>query len=157
MTWPCYLRNSIKVDGVEVKLTPKVCDLAFLLLVRRDSFVPLPEIIEFLWPDPDSEPDFSEDVIRTYATRLRRALPDGYNVVARATFCTDLMEPGHYHPGALMLEGIDAEEVEEEAPPPVFTLQPKPKRKLAFRRRVRLGALERQRCSRTETFLASSL
>lgn len=62
----------------------------------------MPEIIEFLWPDPDLEPDFSEDVIRTYISRLRKVLPDKA-IIARPVSCTDHMEAGHYLAGALML------------------------------------------------------
>jgi hypothetical protein len=103
MTWPGYLRHEVIVDGVIHRLTPKLAELAFLLLVRRGHFVPMNDIVEFLWPDPDLEPDFSEDVIRTYASRLRRVLPAD-SIVWRATSCTDLMEPGHYLNGAMMLE-----------------------------------------------------
>lgn len=102
LTWPNYLRRTLVVDGVSHRLTPKLMELACLLVMRRGQFVPIPEIIEVLWPDPDEEPDFSEDVIRTYASRLRRCLPKGA-IIARATTCTDRMEPGHYLPGALML------------------------------------------------------
>lgn len=136
LTWPLYQRHSLEVDGAEVRLTPKVCELALLLMLRRGQFVPLPQIIEFLWPDPDSEPDFSEDVIRTYATRLRRALPDGWTVLARATFCTDLMEAGHYHAGSLMLDvddGADSDLI------PALSLPGK-----RIRKRVRLRRCERQ-------------
>lgn len=102
MTWPNYLRRTLVVDGVEHRLTPKLIDLALLLLLRRGAFVPIPDVIEALWPNPDEEPDFSEDVIRTYVSRLRRVLPPD-SIIARSTTCTDRMEAGHYLPGALML------------------------------------------------------
>lgn len=107
LSWPDYLRRTLVVDGVPHKLTPKLIELALLLIVRRGCFVPIPDVIEFLWPDPDDEPDFSEDVIRTYVSRLRKVLPPGA-VVARSTTCTDRMEAGHYLPGALMLETEEA-------------------------------------------------
>lgn len=102
LTWPNYLKKTIVVDGTRHRLTPKLAELALLLILRRGTFVSMPEIIEFLWPDPDFEPDFSEDVIRTYVSRLRKVLPERA-IIARAVSCTDLMEAGHYLAGALML------------------------------------------------------
>lgn len=103
MTWPDFQRHVIVVNGVRHRLQPKLAELAFLLLARRGQFVPMPHVIEFLWPEPDEEPDYSEDVIRTYVSRLRKVLPPE-SVIARATSCTDRMEAGHYLPGALMLQ-----------------------------------------------------
>jgi hypothetical protein len=91
------------VDGIERKLAPKLMELAFILMARRGSFIPLPDIIEFLWENPDDEPECAEDVVRCYAYRLRRILPKG-SLFSRAGLCTDKMEPGFYIHGALMLE-----------------------------------------------------
>lgn len=111
MTWANYISRTLIVDGVRHRLTPRLADLAFILLARRGHFVPMPDVIEFLWPDPDEEPDFSEDVVRTYVSRLRRILPDDA-ISARACTCTDKMEAGHYLVGSLMLE------LERHLPPP---------------------------------------
>jgi DNA-binding SARP family transcriptional activator len=103
LTWHSYNRREIVVDSVPHRLTPKLIELAFILMARRGRSIPMPEIIEFLWPDPNEEPDFAEDVIRTYVSRLRRILPAGA-IVTRQCTCSNRMDPGFFLPGSLRLE-----------------------------------------------------
>lgn len=73
MTWPQYLRHSCSIDGREVRMTPREAELCLLFMLRRGRPMTKPEIIEWLWPDPDDEPDWANNVINVFVRRLRKA------------------------------------------------------------------------------------
>lgn len=69
MTWPMYLRRRVEVDGREIRLTSFEAEVALLLLLRRT--VPMAEMIEWLWPEPDLEPDWAVSTILVLTSRMR--------------------------------------------------------------------------------------
>lgn len=77
MTWPQYLRGECSVSGI-VKLSPMEADVLLALLVRYPEPVPVGDLIECCYPDPDAEPDWAEGNIHAAIARLRRTLGDQF-------------------------------------------------------------------------------
>ena len=74
MTWAQYRRGVAQCGTSEVHLSPKVIDLLLILMLRRGQWVSYPEMIEFIWPNPDLEPDWARRCICVYRHRLRHGL-----------------------------------------------------------------------------------
>jgi DNA-binding response OmpR family regulator len=74
MTAPQYRRRECTIDGRTLKLkgTCYIELVALLLVSHPDRFVPLDELIEATWPDPDFEPDFAVSVLSVRLHRLRQ-------------------------------------------------------------------------------------
>jgi hypothetical protein len=73
MTWPQYLRHQCRVDGRLVRLGGKYeHQLLFLLLVNWPRLVVYEEVIEWLWPDPDTQPLGVRLLIYSLVSRLKK-------------------------------------------------------------------------------------
>lgn len=75
MTWPQYLRRQCTFNGEVVNLSRTEAEIVSTLLMWRGRPVPKSTLISAVWPNPDLEPDWSENSIFVYAYRLRRKLP----------------------------------------------------------------------------------
>ncbi len=72
MTWPQYLRNECVIGNRLTKLSPRVMKLFLLLLLRRGMITSRTEAIEWMWPDPDYEPERAQTVVAMCITDLRK-------------------------------------------------------------------------------------
>lgn len=75
MTWPQYLRSECTVTGFTVKLTEYEVEALMFLMLRCPNPVTKEEMIEWLWPNPGLEPEFTEGMI--YHTNLTGPAADG--------------------------------------------------------------------------------
>lgn len=74
MTLGQFRRCECIIGGERRRLRPMAANLLFLLLVRAPGgFVSHIDILEWLWPDPDLEPDYAESMISRYVYILRKA------------------------------------------------------------------------------------
>jgi DNA-binding response OmpR family regulator len=84
MTLPQSHRGECSVDGRKLHLTPQETVLLEALLVRGpDRPMPLAEIIEVLWSNPNREPDSAIKVVQVYISRLRAI---GVQIIGRNGF-----------------------------------------------------------------------
>lgn len=70
MTWPMYLRRECAVGERSIHLAPREAELLLLLLLRP-GYVSLGELVEWIWPNPDDEPEWPEDCLKAQLHRLR--------------------------------------------------------------------------------------
>lgn len=75
MTWPQYRRGVCFYYGSRVRLSNNEAELLSTLLLRRDRFVSVNDLIEALYLDPDHEPDYARDCVAHALCRLREKLP----------------------------------------------------------------------------------
>jgi DNA-binding response OmpR family regulator len=73
MTWPMYLRRQCAVGERLIHLSPREAELLCCLLMRS-GYVSLGDLIEFVWPNPDDEPDWPESSLLVLLHRLRKKL-----------------------------------------------------------------------------------
>lgn len=71
MTWPQYLRRECRVTA---KLSPQENEVLSTLLARHPQPVTTGDLVEALWPDPDSEPRLPENRIGTLIASIRRKI-----------------------------------------------------------------------------------
>lgn len=65
-------------------LSPRQCAILQALMLRHSSgLVSLPEMIEWFWPNSNSEPEWTENVIRVHLCGLRKKL----DALGCSTFC----------------------------------------------------------------------
>lgn len=75
MTWPQYRRCACTVGEWETHIAGRsAAEVLLLLLLRRGHIVSVVEFIEWLWPNPDNEPEFAYDLIHRYMMNLRRSI-----------------------------------------------------------------------------------
>jgi len=74
MTWPDYRRRQCRVDGWPVSLSPAMTEILSMLLMRRGQVVSTGEIIDALWPDPDTSPDDGISVLKVQICKLRQRI-----------------------------------------------------------------------------------
>jgi hypothetical protein len=73
MTYPQALRREVTVDGLTYRLSPMCHRLLLILLLRGPNRVTTnADLIEALWPDPDTQPEATRENIHAYVMRLRR-------------------------------------------------------------------------------------
>jgi DNA-binding winged helix-turn-helix (wHTH) protein len=65
MTAPQMRRNECTIDSKNVRLRKPLAALVALLLMRRGAIVSYDEIVEFAYPDPDTQPVTGYLVIQT--------------------------------------------------------------------------------------------
>lgn len=82
MTWPQYLRHECMVDGLTVRLAPADAELLLVLMLRYPGWVPVSELIEALWPEPDDEAEWARNAVKARVSRLRGAI-GGCRVTSR--------------------------------------------------------------------------
>jgi DNA-binding winged helix-turn-helix (wHTH) protein len=71
MTIPEALRGEVMVDGNRVHLTPTEMRLVSLLLVTPpDSVIETYDLIEALWPNPDTQPETAPKIISVMRYKL---------------------------------------------------------------------------------------
>lgn len=75
MTWPQYLRRECSVTA---QLSPQENELISTLLVRHPQPVTTGELVEALWPDPDSEPGLPEARVGNVIASIRRKVGSGH-------------------------------------------------------------------------------
>jgi DNA-binding winged helix-turn-helix (wHTH) protein len=74
MTIPQYCRHECTINGFAVKLRPQAAEVLSILLVSDpNEFVAQSELIEFVWPDPDSQPDYADTLLGKMFTILRQS------------------------------------------------------------------------------------
>lgn len=75
MTVPQMRRCECTHYGRVVRLTHRECEVLTILLLRRGTPVSTTELIEAIYPNPDSEPDYGVSTIGAFLCRLRRKMP----------------------------------------------------------------------------------
>jgi len=76
---PFRWHNYISKEWRGKHLTTNEADILFLLHVHADRMVPLDDIIIFLYPDPDKEPDHSFNCVPIFIIGLRKKF--GRNII----------------------------------------------------------------------------
>jgi DNA-binding response OmpR family regulator len=71
MTWPQYRRSQCTADGRVVQLSPTEANV-LLFLMLRPGWVSVNELIEFIYPDPDLEPDAAGKTVSVFIYLLRQ-------------------------------------------------------------------------------------
>ena len=71
MTAPQSRRRQISVDGRIIRLTPSESRLAELLVLNSGRTVRWPDIIEYVWPDPDRQPLDTKGCLYAFTIRLK--------------------------------------------------------------------------------------
>lgn len=66
------LHNYFTRNWNGVRLSPTEADLLFVLFVNSDRYVPIMDIADHLWPDPDAAPETEELNIKQHVCSLRR-------------------------------------------------------------------------------------
>lgn len=74
MTWPQYQRRQCSVTAV---LSPQESELLSTLLVRYPQSVPVEQLIEAVWPDPEREADYARVRVRAIIGNLGRKIGMG--------------------------------------------------------------------------------
>jgi DNA-binding response OmpR family regulator len=74
MTWPQYKRKECTFKGTIVKLTNHEIEILSVLMMNHPRPVTRDHLIESLYLYNDNEPDFSENCINQFITRLRNKL-----------------------------------------------------------------------------------
>lgn len=75
MTWPMYTRQQCQYNGHLVQLTPRTADTLLCLLLKRGIPLKASELIEFIYPDPDKEPEWAENCVMRWIHFLRKSIP----------------------------------------------------------------------------------
>jgi len=75
MTWAQHQRRECTFDGLQVKLSGYQRDIVSLLLIRRGEIIHLNELIEYIYPDPDLEPDWAAQCVDRSIWFLNRRVP----------------------------------------------------------------------------------
>lgn len=69
MTWPQYLRRECRVT---VRLSHQENEVLSTLLARHPQPVTTGDLVEALWPDPDTEPRLPENRVSKLIASIRR-------------------------------------------------------------------------------------
>jgi DNA-binding response OmpR family regulator len=79
MTWMQYRHLGIcSVHGTLVALTRQESEIvSILLMAKPNSLITHSEMIERVWPDPDTQPDTAKLVLKVYYNFLRKKLGQG--------------------------------------------------------------------------------
>ena len=72
MTLPQSRRREVVVHGQVIKLSGQVHALVELLVLRSRCIVPVETIIEYIWPNPDFEPDWAATIVSVLLCRARQ-------------------------------------------------------------------------------------
>jgi len=91
MTWPQYQRGECMVAGFVISLTRFEVDALLLLMLRCPNPVTKTEMIDWLWPDPSLEPDFTDSMVYHTMRRLRAKVGE-FHIPSRVTFGYRLMQ-----------------------------------------------------------------
>lgn len=91
MSWPQYLRCECTVTGFSVKLTEYEAEALMFLMLRCPNSVSKEELIEWLWPDPGLEPEFTESMVYQTMRRLRAKVGE-FHIPSRVNFGYRLMQ-----------------------------------------------------------------
>lgn len=91
MTWPQYLRGECTASGYIVKLTEYEVEALLLLMLKCPNPVSKEEVIEWLWPDPALEPEFTENMVYQTMRRLRAKVGE-FHITSRVSFGYRLMQ-----------------------------------------------------------------
>lgn len=78
MTRPQYLRQevTVRIDGREhwVVLTEQQAEILLVVLLNHPRPVQREQIIEFVWSNPDLEPEWSDTIVMRQAYEMNRRL-----------------------------------------------------------------------------------
>lgn len=85
MTWPQFRRAECRIGEWIIRLTRREADLLLLLMLRCPEPVTLNEMIEWIWPYPDDEPDSAEGNAYEAMRSLRYKI-GSYRVIGRKGF-----------------------------------------------------------------------
>ena len=91
MTWPQYLRSECTVTGFTVKLTEYEVEALMFLMLRCPNPVSKEDLIEWLWPNPGLEPEFTESMVYQTMRRLRAKVGE-FHIPSRINFGYGLMQ-----------------------------------------------------------------
>jgi len=78
MTWPQYKRRVVMVKGCPVRLSPMEMEIFLLLYMRRNRWVTIAEMISFIYPDPDLEPQWPAENLRALYCRMVKRVGSEY-------------------------------------------------------------------------------
>jgi hypothetical protein len=82
MTWPQYLRRECTVGEFTVKLSPHEAEVLLFLLLRCPNPVSRDEVLEWLYQEPDVEPDYAMGNVHSTIRNLKQKI-GGFHVVSR--------------------------------------------------------------------------
>ncbi len=91
MTWPQYLRRECTVAQFTLKLTDYEAEALLFLMLRCPYPVSKEDLIEWLWPDPALEPEFTENMVYQVMRRLRAKVGE-FHIASRVNFGYRLMQ-----------------------------------------------------------------
>lgn len=72
MTWPQYRRRQCAIGEFVIQLSRIETELLFALLVRYPQPITLGELVEFIYPNPDMEPEAAETAVVQRMHKLAR-------------------------------------------------------------------------------------
>jgi DNA-binding response OmpR family regulator len=85
MTWPQYLRRECRVAGFTVQLGNHEAEALLLLMLRCPNPVTRQDLIDWLWPEPGWEPEFTDSMVYHTIRRLRAKVGE-FHIPVRVTF-----------------------------------------------------------------------
>ena len=106
MTWHDYLARTVHISGTPYNLTGREADILAVLLMRRGHAVPMADIISFIWPNPDDEPEWAESSLITILCRLRGRIPPIIHTHWGRGFLIHLPRPSPAPPLAAISEPV---------------------------------------------------
>jgi DNA-binding winged helix-turn-helix (wHTH) protein len=71
MTWPQYKRGECVVSGFTVRLSPMETEVLLCLLLRHPAPSSADQLIEFVYPDPDNEPEDARGAVYQYVYKIK--------------------------------------------------------------------------------------
>jgi DNA-binding response OmpR family regulator len=72
MSWPEHTRNEVRINGRPVRLMPQRHKILAALLLNRGRLVSLNDLIGMVWPHPDNEPEWPENVVKVQVSKMRQ-------------------------------------------------------------------------------------
>lgn len=94
------MRGECWANGFLIKMSPAETAIIERLLLAGPRSTSVTELIEWVWPNPDKEPEHAHNVLRVYMVRLKRK---GFRIEARPSFGYRLLDaerPGCQYPKA---------------------------------------------------------
>ena len=85
MTWPQYLRKECTACGFQVKLSPSETEILLLLLLRGKRPTTMEDMIRWVYPNPDFEPEDASNSIAHALDGIRKKI-GGFHLAYRAAF-----------------------------------------------------------------------
>lgn len=75
LTYAMAENRYCRFHGRSVQLTRKQTSILEYLLIRRGNYCSMEELIEYVYPDPDTQALTANEVITVLISRMRKVLP----------------------------------------------------------------------------------